>query len=242
MDPINLAHKLQKLAKDNSPAILTALGVTGTISTAYLAAQAGHRHATYMSEENPHMSKRDEAKLVWKLYIPAGVSGLVAVGCIIGAARVGSKRTAALATAYSLTEKAFVEYREKIVETIGEKKEQAVRADLAQTHVTDNPPSSEKVIIAGGGNVLCCELFTGRYFTSDMETLRKAQNDINSKMLGHTYATMSDFYYMLGIPYTAHSGYIGWEADRLLELEFSTVMSEDNRPCLAFGYNYTKPF
>jgi Family of unknown function (DUF6353) len=236
------------LLRSNSPAILTALGVSGTLSTAYLAGKASYKAAhvirranlTFPAPGERRQRAKENFQLTWKLYIPAVTSGGLTIACIVMANRVGSKRTAAIAAAYSLSETALVEYREKVIEQFGERKEQAVRDELAQDKVAGNPPNRE-VIVAGSSDVLCHELLTGRYFRSDMETLRKAQNDINGKILRERYVQLSEFYYLVGLPYTSHSSVLGWDSDRLMELEFSTVLSEDNIPCIAFEYNYTKP-
>jgi len=235
------------LLRSNSPSILTALGVSGTLSTAYLAGKASYKaaevirraHRTFPAPGERKQRAKENVQLTWTLYIPAAVSGGLTIACIIAANRIGSKRTAALAAAYSLSETALVEYREKVIEKFGERKEQAVRDELAQDKVAGNPPNRE-VIISGSSDVLCYELLTGRYFRCDMETLRKAANDINGKILRERYVLLSEFYYLVGLPYTTHSSVLGWDSDRLMELQFSTVLSEDNVPCIAFEYNYTK--
>jgi hypothetical protein len=89
--------------------------------------------------------------------------------------------------------------------------------------------------------VLCCELYTRRYFKSDMEALRKAQNDINSKIIHELYVTLDELYNLLGLTSTSVSGNLGWDSDKMLELQFSTVLTENGEPCLAFEYNYLKP-
>jgi hypothetical protein len=73
-----------------------------------------------------------------------------------------------------------------------------------------------------------------------MEKLRRANNELNSKLLKHDYATLDDFYYMLGLSPTTTSGNIGWQSDKLMDLIFSTTLSDDGRPCITFEYNYTK--
>jgi hypothetical protein len=80
-------------------------------------------------------------------------------------------------------------------------------------------------------------VLTGRYFNSDMETLRKAENDVNFRLVNELYVPICDFYYLIGLPYTSNSGQIGWTSGKLMNLEFTTTMSEDSRPCLAFEYN-----
>ncbi len=238
-----------KTLKSNSPEILTALGVSGVVTTAYLTAKAAFKAADVIREsEAEHGWATDKkenfkirTKLVWKLYIPAGVSGACTVACIIASSKANGKRTTAAVTAYSLTERAFSEYKEKIVEQIGEGKEQKVRDDLAQERVKKNPSGSQEVIVVGKGHVLCCELFTNRYFRSDMETLRKAQNDINAKVNNHHYVTLDEFYDLIGLPNTSNSCHFGWDSDKLMELRFTTVLADGGEPCLAFDYNYTKP-
>lgn len=249
MNLSELVDRTVSLVKSNTPEILTALGIGGLVGTAVLTGKASMAAARTIDREQyrldhdkvPHeLEPKEKIKLVWKLYIPPAIAGAASIACIIGGAKSSGRRTAAAVAAYSLTEKAFTEYKEKVLEQIGENKEQKIRDAIAQDQVTNNPPSKE-VIIVGGGQVLCCELLTHRYFRSDMETLRKAQNDINALINGQYYVTLSEFYDIIGLPYTSISSNIGWDSDKLMELDFSTVISEDGEPCLAFDYNYTKP-
>lgn len=237
-----------KTVKSNSPEILTALGVSGVVTTSYLVGKASYK-ASQIIDDNERAGGisddrkqrfKENVKETWRLYIPAGVSGVLTISCIIGASKTNAKRTTAAVTAYSLTERAFSEYREKVVDEIGKNKEQKIRDQIAQDHISANPPGSKEVIIAGSGQVLCCELRTHRYLRSDMETLRRAQNDINYKIVNELYVTLDTLYDNLGIPHTSDSDKIGWDSEKLLELEFSTVLSEDGEPCLAFNYNYIK--
>jgi hypothetical protein len=177
--------------------------------------------------------------LTWELYIPSALAGAGAVACIVGANKLGSRRAAALTAAYSLTDKAFTEYREKVVEQFGTNKEKAVREQLAQDHVTKNPPE-KAVIVSGPANVLCCELYTGRYFSCSVENLRQAQNELNAYLLKHDHATLNGFYDMIGLDHTSNGWDIGWSSEKLMELDFSTVLHKDT-PCITFKYNYTRP-
>lgn len=243
-----IMHRIEKILRDNSPTILTSLGVSGTITTAYLAGKASFEAVEALTIEQNRLDsyikshpldRKEKIKHVWKIYIPTAVSGVFTIACIIGGTRVSTKRAAAAYSLLSVSEKAFTEYKEKIVEQLGVKKEQAVRDEIAQDRVTKNP---QGMVIVGAGNVLCYDMHSGRYFNSDMETLRKAQNEINAKMIRETSASLSDFYYMVGLPPTSYSDRSGWDSCKLLELKFSTVLSEDQRPCIAFDYNYIEPF
>lgn len=230
-----------KAFKSNSPEIFTGLGIAGVLSTSYLVGKASFKAAEMLEPEALDLPNKEKVKIIWKCYIPAGISGSLTIAAIFGASKVSGRRTAAAVTAYSITERAFSEYKEKVVEQIGKGKEQKIRDELAQDRVTQTPPSSREVVILGKGNVLCCELFTRRYFRSDMETLRRAQNDINAKIINELYVTLDEFYDLLGLSFTSVSSNIGWDSNRLMELSFSTVLSDEGEPCLAFDYNYTKP-
>lgn len=241
-----LLRNINKTVKSNSSEILTALGVSGVITTAYLTGKASFRACAIIErrEAMGRISNEEKKKykyLIWKEYVPSGVSGVVTVVCIIGASKTNARRTTAAVTAYSLTEKAFSDYREKVVEQIGKGKEQKIRDDIAQENVNKIPPSSKDIVIVGSGQVLCCELYTHRYFRSDMEALRRAQNTLNSRIISDSYVPLFEFYELVGLPYTSASNELGWDSDKLMDLRFSTVLSEAGEPCLAFDYNYVKP-
>lgn len=238
-----IVTKAVQVVKSNSPEILTALGVSGVFSTSYLTGRASVEASDILREHEMYldMDLKTKVKLVWKCYIPAGVSGALTIGCIIGSSRAASKRTAAAVTAYSLAERAFSEYREKVAEEIGKGKEQKIRDDIVQDKVDKDEVKSREVIIWGSGEWLCCEMYTHRYFRSDMESLRRAENNINHLINNQYYVTLSEFYDEICLPHTSASDKLGWDSNQLMQLQFTSVLSGDGEPCLAFDYNYVKP-
>lgn len=249
MNISDLAANVGKHLKRNSPTIFTALSICGVVATAYLASKASFKAVDVINKEQEHLDSfekshpldlKEKTKLVWKNYIPPVVSGAVTIGCILGANKSNSNKTAAAVAAYSLTENLFGEYRKKVVDELGERKEEQIRDAIAQEHVS-KIPSREVVVTAVSGHVLCCELYTGRYFRSDMETLRKAQNDLNKLVNEQIYVSLDEFYDLVGLQPTSNSDQLGWNSDRLMELNFSTVIGQSGEPCLAFEYNYVKP-
>lgn len=234
----------EKFLGDNSPVILTGIGVVGTVTTAVLTGKASFEAARILDdkrdiwrclEEEPPL--RTKAGLVWKLYIPPVLSTCVTVGAIIFANRISTRRAAALAAAYTVSEKAYSEYKDKIVEKIGEKKEQEARDEIAQDKVTRTPPSND-ILITSGGQELFLESYTGRYFFSDMETLRKAENDINRNIRNNDYASLTDFYNLIGLQDTTISDEMGWNHDNHLELYFSATITDRGKPCVVMTYTF----
>jgi Family of unknown function (DUF6353) len=239
------SNLFRRNVKEHSPLILSTMAGVGTLGTTYLAIKATFQAAKLIDryEELEGVSDdrkerfMDRTKLVWKLYIPTGTSAFGTIVCIVGANRLGTRKTMAAQAALTVTQQVYSDYRDKVIEEFGARKDQSIRDTLAEERVKNNPPKTD--IVIASGNVLCCELFTGRYFSCDMETLRKSENLLNKKILTHDYATMDDFYYMIGIKPTTSSGEIGWNNSRIMELQFTSVLTEDGRPCLAFDYNYT---
>jgi len=235
----DLAKRASKFATDNSPTILTGIAVAGTVMTAYLAGKASYKAADVIEGERlmalpEKLEFKDKVRAVWTLYIPAVGTGLLTVTCIIGANRIGARREAAMAAAYVLGEKAFDEYRKKVVEKIGDKKEELIRAEVVQDRVNANPPN--QLLIAGSGSVLCYEAFTGRYFISDVEALRKAENVINHRLIHDNYVSLSDFYDEVGLAHTSVSDDLGWNLDKMLELHFTAVLTELDKPCVSIEF------
>lgn len=238
------AKQAEKFAADNSPAILTGIGVIGSLTAAYLSGKASFKAAKLINEEETHrtmyneptMETKDKVLLVWKEYIPAVGTTALTVTCIVSANRIGTRRAAAMAAAYTISEKAFSEYKEKVIQKLGENKERAVRDELAQERVNRNPATGAEVIIAGGGDVLCYDSYSGRYFKSSMQEIKKAENDVNYKIIHDLYASLGDFYNLLGLPGTKFSEEVGWTSDHLVGIVYATVLADDGTPCLAIDY------
>ena len=247
MSLASLYGRLEHAIRVNSPTLLTAAGVTGVATTAYLVGKASFEAARIIDREENNGGTHGEwqgrlkerAGWTWKLYIPAAASGAVTVGCIISANRIGARKVAAAQAAFALSERAYSEYRDKVVEHIGEGKEQKLRDELAQDRIDRATSPDSNAIVLGETGIPCLEGLTGRYFICEQEKLKKAQNELNVKLLGHGYAYLDDFYYLLDIEPTTLSKELGWSSDRLMELEFYSAL-KDGTPVLVFDYNYTK--
>lgn len=241
MDLTVLGKTTRRFVIDNSPQILTAVGVVGTVSTAVLTGKAAFKagRIIHEMENNPYAEEahdpREKVEATWKLFIPPVGTGLITITAIVGANHISAGRAAALATAFTLSERSFEEYRKKVIEKLGTKKEEEVRAEIATERIHRHEDESNLIVVSGT-DVLCYDMFSDRYFTSNMEALKHAQNALNHTLLSDGFACLADFYDLIGLPTTAYSEEVGWTSDELLEVKFSTVLSKDMRPCLAIDY------
>lgn len=229
--------KATNTIKDNSPEILTALAVVGVVTTSYLAIKASFKAAKQLKNEPDNFPFKERVKKVWKCYAPAGISGVLTIGSIIGASKASENRTTAAVTAAALTDKAFSEYRKKVVEEVGEDKAQIVRDKIAQDKVSKTPTGRKETLIMSSGDVLCCELLTRRYFRSTADKLKKAEIEINAQASHGLTMSLDDFYDIVGLEQTTESHRIGWDECCLLQLNFSSTLTQDGDPCLAFAYD-----
>lgn len=251
-----IARSMGMALQKHSPEILTGIGIAGMVTTTILAVRATPKALLLIqeAEEVKHQNTDASAltpvetiKAAWLCYVPAAVTGVLSMTCLIGASSVNLRRNAALATAYTLSESALKEYREKVVETIGEKKEQAVQDAVAKERISKSPVTNQEVIITEKGNTLCYDVISGRYFKSDIEKLKRAANDLSRRMLDEGYISLNDFYYEIALPATKLGDELGWHIDNgLVDLRFSSQLAEDGTPCLVIDYqiapkyDYTK--
>lgn len=243
MNVKDVARSVLGVVQKNSPYILTGLGVAGLVTTAAMTGHATVKAVRMVDEANSVRSELDQASLkekfllTWKLYLPPAIMGATSIACIIGAQSVSAKRNAALASLYSLTETTLKEYQDKVVEQIGANKEQKIREEVAQEKLDKNPVTKNEVIITGKGEQLCYDVISGRYFKSDIETLRRVQNDFNHELIGSMWVPLNDLYYVIGLPPIKIGDDIGWTVDQLIEFKFDVKLADDNTPCLVLDYN-----
>jgi Family of unknown function (DUF6353) len=248
---VGLAHKAKFLVNDNSTTILTSVGVAGTVTTAYLTGRATFKAARILEKEQLLVAAEEtdnsnaprvlttfaKVKLVWRHYIPPFIAGVTTITCIIVANKIASKKIAALALSSAISERALQEYKAKVVQKLGEKQDVAIRDEIAQERVLQQPVKSGEVIIAGTGEVLFYDMTTGRYFQSTMEEVKKAVNKVNHELNNFMFTSLTSFYDEIGLPATTYSDSVGWNANQMLEIEFSTVLSSDGRPCITIDFN-----
>lgn len=238
----------EKFALDKSPGILTGLGVAGTVTSVLLTGRAAFRvgmdastqfHDGILEGEEPKdelLESKHLVKTYWKDFIPGAAVGAAAVVAIIAANQIGSRRTAAITAAFKLSEQLSQEYKDRVVKTLGLQKEEKMRSELAADKMNSNPPSAGMIIVAGS-DVLFLDELSGRYFHSQVETVRAAVNAINHKVNNYFHASLTDFYDLIGLEGTKFSGSVGWNTDELLDVQFTPTIHDD-KPAILLGYNH----
>ena len=227
--------------KKHSPEILTGIGIAGMITTTVMAVRATPKALVLIEDKKDELgtdelTKMETVKAAWPCYIPSALVGTASVLCLVGASSTNLRRNAALATAYTLSETTLKEYQEKVVETIGEKKERDIREQVAKEKLLKNPVR-EVILTTKGGHTKCYDAITDRYFESDRDTINRAVNELNRQMRDEMYVTLNDFYYEIGLDGTKMGDMLGWNIDKgYIEIDFSSHLDANGTPCLVIDY------
>lgn len=243
-----IARNTGRIIKDHAPAILTGLSVFGTVATAVEAVRATpealRRVTAFENQKNEGVQSGEDwvkatplevVKVAWTAYIPAAAIGGATLACTLSAHGIHLKRQAAMIAGYTVVEKAYAEYKEQVVEAVGKNKEQEIRDKVAQKQTDRAVSENREVVLVGSGNILCHDSASGRLFQSNMEALRKAENDINRQCINEMYASQNEFYEKIGLSGNSYGEQFGWNTDNPLELVFTSVLVED-KPALSINY------
>lgn len=252
---------LSKFARDmrlslskHSPEILMGMGIAGMITTTVLAVKATPKAVLLLEErkndlEVEKLTPVETVKTTWKCYAPAIISGAASIACLVGSNSVNARRNAALATAYKLSEAAFTEYRDSVVDVVGEKKEKAIRDKVSEKQIKENPVTKTEIIMTGKNKTLFFDPLSHRYFYSTIETIKRAENQLNKEIITDPFdagRTVNDFYEEIGIPTTATGDNLGWNLRiGLIDIYTSAQKIEEGEehegePCLVINF-YNPP-
>lgn len=233
---MTIVQRVSRAVRDNSPAILTAVAISGVLGIAIVSAKAGYRAGIADSQsKTPPETLKERFVEHWRKFVPSAVIGGVAIGSVIGMNSVHSRRTAAVMSAFTLADKSLKEYTAKVVEKIGDKAEREIRDEIAKEDLATVPMYQSHVIDTHLGESYIYDSLSGRYFRGDIELVRKAVNDINAECLEFGYASHNDFYDKIGLPKVVLGEELGWNINNRMELNYSSQIV-DNKPMFYLEY------
>lgn len=241
------AHLLGRLVQNNSSTILTAVGVAGVVGTAVLSSKATTRSVRCLDddryqhnvnrtavEEHKVHTRFEKVQLTWKFWLAPVAVGTLTCAAVIGAQYVNTKRMAAIVAGYAVLEAKHEEYTDKVKELFGEKKAGQVDAAVYKDLVDRATVGGVEIM---PGDVPCIDALTGKPFSSNMEAMRKAANDINNDINHGDQPSVSDLYTKLKVDHNRLSDAFGWNSDNLCEMKFETILDEQGVPYLIMDFS-----
>lgn len=253
-------HTVSTKVSKYGPQILTGIGIVGMATSAVMIGKATPKALALIEEKKHLMNKQlleeaeakgmDECSQVselkpieivqtcWKVYAPSVILMFASSVCLIGANTISLKRISTLAAAYKLSETTLSEYKDAVMQTIGEKKEKEVRETYAKNQIKKNPVETNQIFMTGSGDSLCYDPLSGRYFKSNIEKIKKARNDLNEIMINEMYVSLNMFYEEIGLEITDLGRELGWSIDRdgTIDILFTAKLTDDGTPCLVMDF------
>jgi hypothetical protein len=221
---------LKTLLTRKSPEIFLGLSIVGYIGSMIVVGATSAR-LERKRKIIASLPKKEKIALYAKAYGPSIAMGTLTISMMVGGYKTSLDRTSAAIAMYQFVKGSLDDHKAQVLTTIGDKKSKMVEGDNSEKRMRRYPIPEQ---IDGVGSVLCFDDMSGRFFYSDMETLRKAQNDFNESLLnGENMRTLNDFYYDLNIKPIKLGENIGWEVGKqLVSLEFDSKLTSTGKPCL----------
>lgn len=260
-----MIRSLERGLVKHGPALLTLIGIGGMFTAGVMAVKATPKamediedkkeeinqelieQAEENGEETPEPVEKlhpvDILKTTWKTYAPAVALATLSSICILGGVKVQARQLAAVGTTLEMTRNAFTDYKEETKEVVGEKKEEEIRDRVAKRQLERKPLQDSEVLITGMGETLCLDSASGRYFKSDIEKIRRVENEMNFRLRDEMYVSLNDFWWELGLKSTDLGEDNGWNIDDgPINLYFSSQLADNGQPCLVVSYDLSPKF
>ena len=236
--------------KRDAPPLLIFAGIGGFVTTVYLAVKATPKALEIQKGFNEDTTFWEKTKALAPVYIPTFTVGMSSIACILAGTNMYNRRLGAMAAAYKITETAYKEYKDGVLETIGEKKEKSVRAKIAEKKMEETADKAPEQVPEG--KYLFYDGTTGGYFLSNVTDVGKVENKLNAILLTDGYVSVNDVREALGNEPIDIGDKIGWHCDwGLIELNTTPAMtkvSPSGAPCRVItyepmpGYEFDKMF
>jgi len=184
------------------------------------------------------MSTGDKIWMYIRSYAPAVITLGLSIGCIFGANHINKVRMLQLAGAYALSRKELKEYKDKVKETIGDKKFNELSDSIVQDKILKNPPTEANTITPNMSNVpnlsLWYDDFSDRYFYSNADYIRRAETEANVQLNKYRELSPNDIYNLLGIKDCPAGDDVRWRQndDNTVKviLKIGTMLDDKQQP------------
>lgn len=218
----NLIERSKLFFERNSPTILSCIGAVGVVFTAVLTAKAAVKASKILEEaeedKGAKLTAIETAKAVGLHYIPAAVVGVSTIACIFGANILNKRQQASLASAYALINSSYKEYKSKLKELYGEEAHNNIVDAIAVEKCSDSHISAVNLASVCSQEIesdteprLFYDEYSGRYFETTIERVLLAEYHLNREYISRGFASLNDFYKLLGLETTDYGETVGWD-------------------------------
>lgn len=239
----------------HSAALYTAVGVSsglGAVISGIAVTPENTRRLDNEREERarlnmPEMTFWEKTRMIGPSYIPCVLLFGMSATCFILNTLKEERKIATLAGLYSMSEKSFEEYRNKVKDMFGERKEAKVRDEVAADKA--KLCGTQTVYIStGDGNYPCLDAWSNTKFRSSQIAIETARIAVLDRLRSEMYISLEEVYNEMhlpvrhgpdGLPLISRSD-IGWTQDDNLQFIYTYTGDSNGEPMMVITF-YPSP-
>jgi hypothetical protein len=153
---------------------------------------------------NDEMSFKDKVKTSWKCYIPSSIVAASTMLCIMYSDYTTMNQKITLLNALMTVQNNYSNLRTSVNEVCNKETKEEILKNTIREKVPKN------IYIEQTGEKIFWEEYTGKFFTSTIDNVLKAEYLFNKQLSIVGYASLNDFYDLLGISKTEAGEILGW--------------------------------
>ena len=194
--------------KRNSATILTFVGAAGVVVTSVMAVKATPKALRMIEdakeEKGEDLTRLETVVVAGPSYIPAAITGVATIGCIVGANILNKRQQASLISAYAFLDQSYKDYKKKVNELFGEDASKQVTTAIVRDKW------GEQEFELDGEKRLYYDMYSERYFEATPYQVSRAKYEINRMNVTEGYSYLNEWYEQLGLEPLDWGWYFGW--------------------------------
>ena len=230
----NVLKEVTRFTKKNATTMLSVASGIGVVVSMILVAKETPlaidrlRQAEMDKEED--LTVLETVIVATPAYIPAIVVCTSTLVCIASCGVLNAKRQNQLVAICNLANSSYREYREKLIELKGEDLDREIAAEVTRSRSDYRLVDSDELDM----KATWYDPISKRYFTRFEREIIDAEYQLNRMFALQGYASVNDWYGMLGVPETMEGAMLGWTIEDgvyWIDFEHNKQEMEDGSTC-----------
>ena len=155
----------------------------------------------------PNMTKKEIIKATWKCYIPTSFTVTFTIMCILYSDYITQKEKISLLTTMMSIQNRYADLKTNVDELCDEDTKSKIRSNIVKNKIPKD------VYIERTDEKLFYEEYSGKFFTSTIDNVLKAEYAFNKQLFITGLASLNDLFNYLGIEETTEGQYLGWASE-----------------------------
>lgn len=220
----------KRMLSKQSPALLTGIAVVGLVYSVVSAVKATPKALDLIQDEERAKERPltvvETIKTAGPVYIPTIAAVTATIICMSGVNVLNRRHQAMLTSGYAVVTHNFQEYRNKVVELLGEE----VDEDIANAVMERNGQYHAYHLDTPDKKVRFYEPYSKTYITRYEREIMDAEYHLNRNYVLRGYTCLNEFLDFLDIPNTDLGEKLGWTTawgDGYFWVDFSHILKRD---------------